>query len=167
MEARMKSLVAYQSHTGSTSLIAHKFYETLKAKGEADIFELKYASGRRSFFRQLVDRFLPKLAPLKGAPLDIKDYNILCIGIPVWGGRPAPLVLSYIHKCKDIRGKKVICVALYEFEASAQACLAYVKKVLQNKGPSEIIDLGIQWFRSGDEEYVNKIIKDMIDKAST
>ena len=147
----MRSLVVYQSHTGSTSLIAHKFYEALKEKGETEIFELKYAGEKRNFFRQLIDRFLPVLVPLRGAPLDIKNYDTLCIGIPVWGGRPAPLVLSYIHQCRDIEGKRIICIALYEFEASAQACLAYVKKVLGKKNPAQIIDLCIQWFQSGDE----------------
>lgn len=161
----MKSLVVYYSHSGHTANVAYKFLEVLREKGPADIFELKYRGRRRSLLLQLLYRLIPLRVKLStAAPLDVEEYDLVCIGIPVWGGQPAPPVSAYIKGCKNTGAKKIICFLLYEVEASAGKCLDYIKEILDKKGRSDIISMSIYWRDAGDDEVIARRIKETLDR---
>lgn len=161
----MKSLVVYYSHSGNTANVAYKFMEALREKGEVDIFELRYRGRRRGLLSQFFYRFIPLGVKLSSAaPLDVEDYDVICIGMPVWGGRPAPPVSAYIKGCKNTHGKKIICFMVYGVEGSAKRCLYHVREILDKKGRSEIIPMNILWRNARDDELVAKRIKETMDR---
>jgi hypothetical protein len=160
----MKSLVVYYSSSGNTAQAAYKFLNALTREGETDIFELNYSGQARGLFAQLLDRLMPFRISLGDAPLDLKGYDVLCLGIPVWAGRPAPLVTRYLEGSK-ITGKiKVVCFLVYGVEASARRCLAYVRSVFRRKGHPEIIGVTIPWAKASDTEFMENLIQEAIAK---
>lgn len=160
----MKSLIIYYSRTGNTARIAHRLFEALGEKGKAEIFQLQYSGREKSLMSKLLSWVIPARLELGDVPFDIKDYDTLCIGIPVWGGHPAPPVSAYIKECKNTDGKKIVCLLIYGVESSAERCLNYIKEILDKKGRSEIIAMDIHWHKVHDGEFVDKLIKDTVDR---
>jgi menaquinone-dependent protoporphyrinogen IX oxidase len=105
-----------------------------------------------------------KLAPVK---TDLTDYDLLCIGIPVWGGRPSAPVTKYLLLTKNTIGKKAICFYVYGFKESAKRCSKYVKSFLKKKGFSSIENIFIHWDDVGNEASLNQSISEAIIKVSS
>jgi len=161
----MKSVIIYYSHSGNTSLAAHKFWGALKAKGESELYRLRYVDTKRSLTRQLLYRLRPSLAEITGVPFNLSDYELICIGSPVWGGRPAPLITKYLSQCSNIAGKKVIYFQVFGIEASAEISEAHVKRALEEKGVSEVINVDIDWHEGRDETAIDKLVQGIVDKV--
>jgi len=44
--------------------------------------------------------------PITNTNFDLKKYDILLVGAPIWAGKPAPFVKTFINKAKNSEGKK-------------------------------------------------------------
>jgi flavodoxin len=101
----LKSLVVYYTRTGNARFVA----ETIAAEIGADVEEvidLKKRSGTLSFLSGGFDARRGKeteIAPTKKSPA---DYDLIIVGTPVWAGRAAPAITTYLKK-NDLSGKKV------------------------------------------------------------
>ncbi len=160
----MKSIVVYYSHSGNTSRIARIYCEQLKQKGEAELFELEHRDRQRNKIKHLLARVMPKLTNLSKMPDDIDSYDVICIGTPVWGGKPAPLVIKFITKLKHLSKKTVIYFQLYGMEASSEKSAEYIKNILVKKRCVNIIGDEISWFDARDEKALLKSIKKSVEK---
>lgn len=162
----MKSIVVYYSHYGNTAYVADKFLNALSKKGKTDIAQLEYRGGRQSLLKRFFFRLFPlwvNLAPLSFNP---NDYEILCLGIPVWGGRPSAPITKYLHLCKDLSKKKIICFYIYGIKASVHKCSRYVRKILEKKDHPLIIEVFIAWLDVQNQEFLEKTINDAVDKIA-
>ncbi len=102
----MKVLVAYFSQSGKTRRIA----EAIAAAENADVerieeakerytgFGWHLAAGLSALLRRKSEIREPRLAP--------EDYDLVFVGTPIWAGRMAPAVRSYLLKT-GMRGRKV------------------------------------------------------------
>lgn len=102
----MKSLVVYYSMTGKTKLVAEAIAEALKAT-LVEILERRpipipfvYLSGA---FRALTNRG-SKICPVD---VDLKQYEKIFIGSPIWASRPTPAINSFIYQT-NFEGRSVI-----------------------------------------------------------
>ncbi len=102
----MKSLVVYYSLTGKTRLVAQVIAEALKA-APVEIQEKRpipwpfvYLSGG---FAALTDRGR-KINPID---VDLKQYERIFIGSPIWASRPTPAVNSFIYQA-NFEGRDII-----------------------------------------------------------
>ena len=103
----MKSLVVYYSLTGKTRLVAQAIAEALNAT----LVEIKETKPRKlGFSVYLLGGFLAvtnrgsKINPID---VDLKQYERIFIGSPIWGSRPAPAVNSFIYQT-NFEGRSVI-----------------------------------------------------------
>lgn len=104
---KMKTLVIYYSMDGSTRFIA----EAIAKDTEADLVELKVKGGKRKkgFLKYVIGGFgailnrKPTLEPLSR---DVHDYDMLFIGTPVWAGRYAPAIGSFLSQ-EGFSGKRI------------------------------------------------------------
>ena len=160
----MKSIVVYYSHSGNTSRIARAYSEQLKLKGHTDLFELEHRDRQRNKIKHLLARVMPKLTNLLKMPDDIDSYDLICIGSPVWGGKPAPLAIKFITRLKNLSKKTVIYFQLHGMEASSEKSADYIKNMLVKKGCANIIGDDISWFDARDEALLEKRIKKSIGK---
>ena len=101
----MKSLVVYYTRNGNTRFVA----ETIAAEIGADLEEvvdLKKRSGILGYLSGGSDARRGKeteIAPTKKSPA---DYDLIIVGSPIWAGRHAPAITTYLKK-NDVSGKKV------------------------------------------------------------
>jgi len=102
----MKSLVVYYSLTGKTRLVAQAIAESLNA-ALVEIEERRpipmpfvYMSGS---FAALLNRG-SKINPID---VDLKQYERIFIGSPIWASRPTPALNSFIHQT-NFEGRSVI-----------------------------------------------------------
>ena len=94
----MKSLVAYYSLTGNTKLVAQVIAEALNAT-PVEITETKprrmkplvYLIGG---FQATMNRG-SKINPIN---IDLKQYERIFIGSPIWNSRPVPAINSFIYQ---------------------------------------------------------------------
>jgi flavodoxin len=102
----MKSLVVYYSLTGKTKLVARTIAEAL----DAQILEIEekrpvpwpfvYVSGG---FRAMTNRG----SRINPVDIDLRQYEQIFIGSPVWASSPAPAINSFIYQT-DFEGRSVI-----------------------------------------------------------
>lgn len=102
-----KTLVVYYSLSGHTREIAKK----IAAVTDGDLYEIRTAEEVKpslSFYlqarRRLKNGQYPELA---GNMPDIKSYDTVFVGGPVWWYAPAPPLLSFLQKA-DFAARKVV-----------------------------------------------------------
>ena len=103
----MKSLVVYYSLTGKTRLVAQVIAETLNAT----LLEIKEIRPRKlGPFVYLIGGFAAmtnrgsKINPID---VDLKQYERIFIGSPMWNSRPAPAINSFIYQA-NFEGRTVV-----------------------------------------------------------
>ncbi len=107
-----KTLVVYYSATGNTERLANTLATTL----DADLLQLQPAQpytshdldyntpGTRATVEQKDEAARPQLA---GTLPDLKQYDTVYIGYPIWWGLAPRLVYTFVEFA-DLTGKKVI-----------------------------------------------------------
>ena len=101
----MKSLVVYYSRTGNARFVA----ETIAAEIGADVEEvvdLKKRSGALGWLSGGKDARQGKETNISPTTKLPADYELIVVGTPVWAGKPAPAITTYLKK-NDVSGKKV------------------------------------------------------------
>ena len=162
----MKSLIVYYSRYGNTARVADVLLDALRTKGEANIAEIEYRESRQNLLQRTFYRFFPmfvKLAPIKS---DLREYDLLSVGIPVWGGRPSAPVTKYLLLAKGGVGKKALCFYIYSFKVSAQRCAKYVESLHKRKGFAAVANVFVHWDDVGNEVFLNKEISEAMAKLS-
>ncbi len=125
----MSTLVVYFSFEGNTKFIAEKIAETISA----DIVELKTskkypAEGFGKYFwggKSVIFGEKPKLINKR---IDLKRYDVIIIGTPVWAGSFTPPIKSFISQYK-IQGKRIALFACHG-GGGAEKCFEKLKKAL-------------------------------------
>lgn len=103
-----KVLVLYYSQTGTTETVAQEISTRLGADIEKIVVETPYDGN----FQETIDRclkereggILPEILPVKA---DLKAYDVIFLGYPVWFGTYAPPVAAFLNSA-DLAGKKVV-----------------------------------------------------------
>lgn len=155
----MKTLVVYFSFEGNTKLIAEKIAETLNA----DIMELQtsknYPTGGLQKYlwggRSVIFGEKPELV---NKSIDLKQYEAILMGMPVWAGSFAPPVKSFISQYA-IQGKRVGLFACHG-GGGARKCFTKLKKELSGnefigeidfvepkKSPEANLTKAVKWAR--------------------
>jgi len=102
----MKIGIIYYSRTGNTRNVAKKLEEKLKNKKiSVELIEVKHTK-KPGFFRAGYAAIKQKDLPITNTNFDLKKYDILLFGAPIWAGKPAPFVKTFINKTKNSEGKK-------------------------------------------------------------
>lgn len=103
----MEILIAYYSFEGNTRLISKTMARGIKG----DVLEVKPVKEikTRGFLKymlggsQVVMNRIPALKPLDK---DVRDYDLIFIGTPVWAGSPSPPITAFIREA-DFDGKEL------------------------------------------------------------
>ena len=103
-----KALVLYYSQTGNTRAVA----EEISSRLGADIEEIVATEPYDGDFQATIERCLKEreqevLPVVELVKADLKDYDVIFLGYPVWFGTFAPPVISLLGSI-DLAGKKVV-----------------------------------------------------------
>jgi len=104
----LKILVVYYSYTGNTEEAAHCLCETLREGGNvAEELPLEFKE-EGSLILKAFKAVSCGLLPVRHDPVNIKGYDVLFVGTPVWGCSPSPAVNAFIDGLPDCSGKIAI-----------------------------------------------------------
>ena len=100
----MKSIVIYYSKTGNTAKIATAIAEGIGAE-----------------LREVEE------------PIDLKEFNLICIGTPVHSFAPAKEIKNFLKKLPSLKGKKVAGFCTFHL-IGAKSTINYIRKVVEKRG---------------------------------
>ncbi len=93
----MKVLVAYYSRTNVTKKVGDEIAKSLNADVEEITSTVKY-EGKIGYARAGKDAMGEKIIKLGDLKYNPSDYDLVYLGVPVWVGKAANPMLSYIKQ---------------------------------------------------------------------
>lgn len=93
----MSILVAYYSRTNVTKKLAEAIANETGADIEEIVSKVKY-DGKIGFARGGKDALSEKIIDLEPLNYDVSDYDMVYLGVPVWAGKAANPMVSYIKQ---------------------------------------------------------------------
>jgi len=159
----MRSIVIYYSYTGNTEKVAQILAEYLREKNEVEIFRLD-AEESPYFFIQAMRAFRHKKAKLKSINFDLRNYDLICFGSPVWAFSPAPAMNTYLEKCFGLEEKSVVLFCTHGSGIGKERCLDYMQEVLSKKKVKDFRRFSIQQFMVDNKEFILSQIKQILEK---
>ena len=157
----MKTAVVFYSFSGNTNRVAHLIIDVLKSKGEEAIpIRIRPVKEEKNFLKQCIDAFFGKTPELYETLLDLKEYDRVILGSPVWAFKPAPAINTYLSKCSALGGKEVICFATYGSGAGKDKMLDNMKKTLQEKGAN--VKKTISFQQAENQDVCRKKIEEIL-----
>jgi menaquinone-dependent protoporphyrinogen IX oxidase len=150
----MRSLVVYYSLTGKTKLVAQAIAEALSAT-LVEIMETKprklgpliYLVGG---FSAMTNR-RSKITPLD---VDLKQYERIFVGSPIWASRPVPAVNSFVYQT-DFEGRSVIPFFSMGGNTAEKALANITAKVARRQG-NVAGSLAITSYGVSDDEIISR-----------
>jgi len=159
----MKSLIVYYSYTGNTEQVAYRLVEMLKSRGEVVIRKLEPLDEARNFFMQCLQAASGRKAELrsvvKRVSFNISEYDLICIGTPVWAFAPTPAINAYLDRLTGAEGKKAVVFTTFGSGTGVGRCVNTITKRLANKGVTSVKKLNIQQDKVKDAAFIEKEIK--------
>jgi len=147
----MKSLVVYYSLTGKTKLVSQVIAETLNAT-LLEIEERRpipmpfvYVSGGFAAFMNRGSKINP-------IDVDLKQYERIFIGSPIWAYRPAPAINSFIYKT-NFEGRSMIPFFTMGGDNSEKALANITAKIERSQG-KVAGSFAITSYKLSDEEII-------------
>lgn len=131
----MKACVLYISRTGNTKLFAEAISELFKAP----VFDIANAPD----------------------PSVVDDFDLLVMGTPVMGLRPAPEVQSFVKRLPECTGKKAILFCTYAIKKGGT--LNVLEKELAKKGCATILSVSKRGLKPSKADFSDAL--DEIDKV--
>lgn len=103
-----KKLVVYYSYTGHTKMIA----ESIQKKLNCDILEIKPVKEYSKDYNKVVDEeqnnsSTNKKSKIQKIDKDLKQYDEIIIGSPVWWYTIAPVIRTFLSE-NDLKGKTIM-----------------------------------------------------------
>jgi flavodoxin len=155
----MKSIIVYYSYTNNTKKVAEILADYLKEKNnEVELMRLE-AKEPFHFFTQAIRGLTHKKAKINPVNFDLKDYDLICFGSPVWAFGPAPAMNTYLNKCFNLEQKEVILFCTYGSGLGKERCLDYMQKILEKKQVKKFGRFSIQQFMVNNKEFILSKIK--------
>jgi flavodoxin len=136
----LRSIVLYYSRTGKTAAAAKAIADKTSSK-IVEIKDLKSRTGITGWIKSAMDARGMKTTQIDPSTLNTADYDTICIGSPVWGGKPAPAI-NTVMKTFEVRGKDIILFVTLG-GTSPDDTLNLMKKLVEEKGGNVIKTIAI------------------------
>lgn len=127
----MKTLVAYYSLTGNVKEIAEKLAKAF----DADILRIEPVKEIPSskFGRFMIGGMKATFGccvPMKPYDMDLEVYDRIVLGTPVWAGKPASVVNTFVKECGC--KEKIYGVFTSSMSGDGRKCVNILDKKLDN-----------------------------------
>ncbi len=150
----MRFAIIYYSYSGNTKKVAEELKKYLEKQGSVASMEIKAKDETDSFLGQCSRAFFKKEAQIEEIRFDLKDYDLVCLGTPVWAFGPAPAMNAYLEKCSGVEGKTVIAFTTYGSGIGNGRCIHLMEDALQKKGVKKIRTFSVQQFKVNNKDII-------------
>ncbi len=130
-----RAVVVVHSRSGNTSKVA---LETARLMN-ADYYRLEVPAGSGDSYGSAPNRNAN--VEIKPATIDLKRYDLVFLGSPIWFWHPTAFIYSFAEK-NDLRGKKIVLFYTYQGGISKNAVSEFTAAV-QKKGGRVVGTMGI------------------------
>ena len=148
----MKSLVVYYSLTGKTRLVAQAIAEA----PDSTLVEIKETRPRKlGPFVYLTGGFAAMMnwgSRINPIDIDLKQYDRIFIGSPIWNSRPAPAVNSFIYRT-SFESRSVIPFFTMGGDNAGGALANITAKIKRRQG-KVVGSFAITSYKVSDEEII-------------
>lgn len=153
----MTDLVIYYSRTNNTKIAA----KTIAQEKNAEILEVRdktNRSGPIGYMIGALDAIINKKTSIEYPKKNLKEYDIIYIGTPVWAGKPAPAINEFIKE-NDFGGVNVVsfCTMGSNGDKSTIEAMNYL---LQTRGGKIKRSFALAVKRNNIHDLVLKAIKE-------
>lgn len=147
----MSTLVAYYSRTEITRKVADEIASRLNADTEEIIPKVNY-NGKIGYARAGKDGMTAKIIEIEDLKHDPSNYDMIYLGVPVWAGKAANPLISYIknNEGKFNNVKFFVTAGSSGFESAFKQMEDFV-----GKAPLKTLSLTTKEVKN--EEYKNKL----------
>jgi flavodoxin len=159
----MKTLVVYYSLTGKTRLVAQTIAEALQAT-LVEIEERRPTPMPFVYLSGSFRAFMNWGSKIKPLDVDLKQYERMFIGSPMWAYRPAPAINSFIYRT-SLEGRSFIPFFTMGGDDSDKA-LANIKAKIEKRQGKVVGSFAITSYNVSDEEIIARA-KEAIKKFSS
>jgi len=127
--------IVYYSRTQNTRAAAKLLEEKLKALNvPSQLIEIE-AMKKPWYLKAGSAAVRQKELPIKNTSFDLKDFDTILVGVPIWAGKPAPFVKTFFDKAQNGKGKKAGLFVTCGGEPSSQTTAAdMMKTYAENSG---------------------------------
>jgi flavodoxin len=150
----MRSAIIYYSFSGNTKKVADILAGHLAQNSEVQVVALKAQDESGNFFSQCLRALRRKQAKIEPVGFDLKGFDLICLGTPVWAFGPAPAINAFLEQCQGLEKKQVVLFTTYGSGTGKGRCIDYMQKALAEKGAKDFKRFSIQQARAGDKEFV-------------
>jgi flavodoxin len=148
----MKSLVVYYSLTGKTKLAAQAIAEALNAT----LVEIKETKPRKLggliYLTGGLAALMNRRSEINPIDVDLKQYERIFIGSPIWAYRPAPAINSFIYQT-NFEGQSVVPFFTMGGD-NAEKALANITTKIEKKQGKVAGSFAIKSYEVSDEEII-------------
>jgi len=145
----MKTMVVYYSLTGKTRLVAQVIAEALKAP-LVEITERRPIPMPFVYIGGSVAAFMNRGRKINPVDVDLKQYERVFIGSPIWAYRPAPAVNSFIYQTNF--GGRIVVPFFTMGGDNADKAVANVTAKIQKRQGKVAGSFAITSYEVSDEE---------------
>ena len=158
----MKSVIVYYSYSGNTKKVAEVLAGYLKEKGEVELWGIKALDESGNFFAQSARALRKKRAEIAAMNYDLRGFDLICFGTPVWAFAPAPAMNTYLDICLDLENKGVVLFTTYGSGTGNERCLQFMQGLLAKKGVRDFKHFSVQQSKVKEKEFVLSKIKEIL-----
>lgn len=152
----MKPIIIYYSHSGNTEKIALQAKNDLNCETVKIVPEETYGNYISACLRVMKENTAP-VPPTFVTPIpDLKDYDMVLMGYPIWMQDVPRFVADFIEKC-DLTSKTIIPFATYGM-SGINWTMKHLKQICAGAEIKLPFDNGV--FKKGNYEAWIKQVKD-------
>ena len=98
----MDILIAFYSKTGRTEKVALALQKFFAKEHKVALFKVKPVEELKAGEYKKSEKDIPLVEPLPG----LGEFDLVLVGTPVWGFCPCPIIVSYLRKLQNLKGKR-------------------------------------------------------------
>jgi len=107
----MRVLIAFQGDSGSNTKVAETLKAGLEKKGWNITLQPILPKKDLKWFHHVKEYRKMKKIALRDAVSDLKKFDLVIVGTPVWTYKPTPVITTYLRGLKSTKGKKFVLFA--------------------------------------------------------
>ncbi|MFC1709302.1 flavodoxin family protein [Candidatus Omnitrophota bacterium] len=150
----MRSAIIYYSYSGNTKKVALELQDYLGKQGSVELIRLRPKDETDSFLAQCNRAFFRQQVPIEDVPLDLKDFDIVCLGTPVWALGPAAAMNTFLKKCVGVENKSIVSFTTYGSGLGNVRCINIMQQAMRKKGARKLCSFSIQQSKVEKEDFI-------------
>jgi len=155
----MRAKIFYYSLTGNTRRVSQVLAEVLNKNNiDVEIQQVIALDESSSFFKQGLRAFFKRKAKIAPIDMDISNFEIICIGSPVWALTVPAGMRTFLDQLQSLKDKDVIIFVTYGSGVGKDKCIREITTICTSREAKSVRSIS---FKDKDTLDKNKIYESL------